>query len=273
MRERIKNTNPLAVTCMILIALVLASCEQNRTSKEPVSSHGETLAGVSGAEPVRDCSFCPEMVLIPAGKFMMGDASAGNDALPLHEVIMDRPFFVGRFEVTQAEWQAIMRRDRSRYLGRAMPVHNVSWLDVQNYLDKLSDRTGRKYRLLTEAEWEYVARAGTSTAYFYGETIETSEANFLADRPKRVGSYLPNAFGVYDMHGNLKEWVQDCFTTDYSTSPTDGSADTNGNCEARILRGGSYSGLARFVTSAVRHRAYAFHRHGSRGFRIARDIE
>lgn len=225
----------------------------------------------------RDCPDCPEMVVIPAGTFTMGsppgEEGRDKDEGPEHEVRILRPFAAGKFEVTFADWDACVARGgcggyrpADQGWGRGnRPVLSVSWNDAREYTAWLSRTAGKSYRLLTEAEWEYAARAGTKTPFATGQTITTEQANFdgrysyggSAKGPYRaqttaVGSFRPNAFGLYDMHGNVWEWVEDCYERNYSNAPTDGSAATTATCSTRVLRGGSWYNKPRSLRSALR---------------------
>jgi formylglycine-generating enzyme required for sulfatase activity len=232
----------------------------------------------------RDCADCPEMMVIPAGSFMMGSPAIGGgwaDERPQRQVTLRAPLAVGKFEVTFAEWDACVaaggcsHRPDDQGWGRGnQPVINVSWEDAQGYVRWLSRQTGRTYRLLTEAEWEYTARAGTVTAYSFGATISSSQANYgslFFGRPKQVGSYQANQFGLHDMHGNVTEWVQDCWRDSYAGAPLDASvAVTTGDCSRRVIRGGSYGVIPRFLHAKARSKIPSGLRHPWHGFRVAR---
>jgi formylglycine-generating enzyme required for sulfatase activity len=184
-----------------------------------------------------------EMVAIPGGTFIMGSpAGEGNDSeKPQHRVSV-QPFALGKYPVTQAQWQAVMGNNRSRFKGANRPVKCVSWRRAMEFCRTLSQRTGREYRLPSEAEWEYACRAGTTTPFYFGETITAQLANYkakhtYADAPigkyrkqtTDVGSFPPNAFGVYDLHGNVWEWCWDNWHDNYHGAPTDGRAWLNNN--------------------------------------------
>lgn len=247
-------------------------------------------------ESFKDCPECPEMIVIPAGGVMMGSplsegGRASNEG-PQHKVAIATQFAAGRFETTFAEWDACflaggcttLPNDRGWGRGRR-PVVNVSWQDAKAYAAWLSARTNLKYRLLTEAEWEYAARAGTSTAFSTGATITSEEANFDGAHASggggryrkstiEVGSFPPNAFGLHDMHGNVWEWVEDCWHKDYGGGPGNGSAWTDRcNERARVLRGGSWIDPPRILRSAYRSRNIPTYRGATVGFRVARTLD
>jgi formylglycine-generating enzyme required for sulfatase activity len=237
----------------------------------------------------RDCEGCPEMVVIPAGSFIMGSPGVAF-AEPEHQVQFVRSFATGKYEVTFDEWDACVREggcshvpdDRGWGRGR-QPVINVSWQDAKIYTGWLSRKSGKNYRLPSEAEWEYAARAGTTTAFSF-PSITPQQANYhttisyfgspvatALSRALPVGSYAPNAFGLHDVHGNVEEWVEDCWNYNYSSgAPSDGSAWTSGDCNERITRGGASHAPPAFLRSAVRLPAPMSQRFLFRGFRLAR---
>ena len=247
-------------------------------------------------EVFRDCAECPELVVVPAGTFRMGspsrEGSRDSDEGPVHEVRISEPLAVGAYEVTFSEWDACVSRGGCRghrpsdlRWGRGnRPVINVSWEDAQSYVNWLSRRTGEEYRLLSESEWEYVARAGSTTPFHFGRTISTEQANYdgtqaygsgrkgrYRKKTVPVGSFTPNQFGLHDVHGNVWEWVQDCWNDGYHGAPRDGGAWERSNC-SRVSRGGSWSLAPEFLRSAERNRFPASMRSGSGGFRIARTL-
>jgi formylglycine-generating enzyme required for sulfatase activity len=182
-----------------------------------------------------------EMVLIPAGKFMMGSPASEvgrKDNETQHEVTLTKPFYMGKYEVTQEQWQAVMGNNPSQIKGARLPVTNVSWNDCQDFIKKLNAKTNGGYRLPTEAEWEYACRAGTTTAYSYGDNITKSDVSFGKDSTMVVGSYKNNFFGLYDMHGNVLEFCQDWFEPYPVGSETDPQGPPMG--QAKVVRGGSY---------------------------------
>jgi formylglycine-generating enzyme required for sulfatase activity len=232
----------------------------------------------------RDCADCPALVVIPAGTFEMGSTRTEYDK-PVHRVQMAKSFAIGRFEVTFKEWEACSAdggcksRPDDRGWGKGdHPVINVSWLDAQEYVKWLSKKTGHTYRLPSEAEWEYAARGGSGAPFWWGSGAGSRQANCReckTGQPERtlpVGSYKPNAFGLYDTAGNAAEWVEDCWNDDYKGAPSDGSAWTKGNCQLRVLRGGSFDSQASYVQSAARFRYDYDVPYSANGFRVLREM-
>ena len=218
-----------------------------------------------------------EMVLIPAGKFMMGSPASEvgrKDNETQHEVTITKPFYMGKYEVTQEQWQAVMGSNPSSVKGARLPVTNVSWNDCQDFIMKLNARRNGFYRLLTEAEWEYACRAGTSTAYSYGDTITKGDANWgakqVAESIKGVENYKPNSFGLFDMHGNVWELCEDWFG-DY---PTGAVTDPKGAAmgDRRVLRGGSFNNLVSGARSSNRNGLTPAGRSYNDGFRLAKTV-
>ena len=216
-------------------------------TKEPTKKES------SGKEEVTDLGkdVKLEMILIPAGKFVMGSPASEKGHRvneTQHEVTLTKPFYMGKYEVTQEQWDAVMINNRSFYRGPKLPVTSVSWENCQEFIKKLNAKTSGGYRLPTEAEWEYSCRAGTTTAYSYGDSITKNDSNVEGLSTKVVGSYKPNAFGLYDMHGNVWEWCED-WKVDY---PKEAVIDPKGP-EAgknRVLRGGSFTGVGMHSRSA-----------------------
>jgi formylglycine-generating enzyme required for sulfatase activity len=238
----------------------------------------------------RECAKdCPEMIVIPVGSFMMGSPASQpghNDSeAPQHAVTIARPFAVSKFDITFADFDGCFSvggcpRPSDSGGGRGTkPVINVDWDDAQNYVAWLSEMTGKTYRLLSEAEWEYAARAGTTTAYYWGDAIGKANALCLDcgsrsdSQTAPVGSFPPNAFGLYDMAGNVWQWVQDCYHGDYNRAPADGSAWISGDCSHRGLRGGSWNSSSPYLRSAARvSGTAAVDRVNAAGFRVARTL-
>ena len=272
-------------------------------------SRGETATGyvdasslaalrAAGRDPsagtvFRECADCPELVVVPAGTFMMGSPASEEGRFanegPQRRVSIATAFAVGVHEVTFAEWDACVaaggcggHRPGDEGWGRERrPVINVNWSDAESYVSWLSSSTGASYRLLSESEWEYVARAGTTTRYWWGDWMGRNRANCGGDgcgdtsyvRTAPVGSFSANDFGLFDVSGNVWEWVQDCWHDDYYGAPTDGSAWAGPADCRRVLRGGSWPFTPVYLRSASRTREDAGGRNGDVGFRVARTLD
>ena len=227
-----------------------------------------------------------EMVKIPGGTFLMGSPSNEEERRksegPQHKVNVST-FYMGRYAVTQAQWQAIMGNNPARFKGDNRPVEEVSWLEAVEFCEKLSEKLGKKYRLPSEAEWEYACRAGTTTAFHFGITITTDLANYdgsstYASAPEgeyrgettEVGSFPPNTFGLYDMHSNVWEWCYDQWHDSYDGAPTDGNTwlIDNSNNHSRLIRGGSWAFDPGNCRSASRNHSYPDSYLGSCCFRL-----
>ena len=260
----------------------------------------------------RDCPACPEMVVVPAGKFTMGspkgEKGRQSDEGPQRRVTIRRPFAVGSYEVTRGEFARFVKatghstgkscsvwswRDKKWNLSSGLswrnpgfeqtdrhPVACVNWHDAQAYVRWLSRRTGKRYRLLSEAEWEYAARAGTTTRYHWGDAVGRNLANckncgsrWDGKRTAPVGSFAPNGFGLHDMHGNMWERVADCWYGDHVGAPSDGSASITGrSCSYRVRRGGSWDTYSLYTRAARRRYDFVQNRTYDVGFRVARTL-
>ena len=236
------------------------------------------------------CANCPEMVVVPPGVFWMGSNNE-SDGQPIHAVTINHQFAVSVYEATFSEWYYCIRQGGCRGYrpddegqGRGnRPVIRVSWEDAQAYVQWLSQETGKPYRLLSEAEWEYAARAGNTTPFHFGNTISTNQANYDGNytygsgkkgqyraQTIPVGLLPPNKFGLHDMHGNVWEWVEDCWHSSYRRAPADGKAwIARGDCDLRVIRGGSWGDRSDLLRSAGRYRYVTGKRHYYVGFRVA----
>ena len=228
-----------------------------------------------------------EFVYIPAGEFMMGSPSSEKDRSkdegPQHEVELSA-FWMSKYEVTKAQWKAVVNDNCWRYFEEDnLPVEDVSWDECQEFISEFNIFHGEKVRLPTEAEWEYACRAGTTTVFHYGDSLSSSQANFDGNYPyggaaegeyrketMPVGSFKPNAWGLYDMHGNVWEWCADWYGEDYygkslrrnPTGPSSGSS--------RVFRGGGWNNYAMFCRSASRYKIKPLYQISILGFRLAR---
>ena len=257
---------------------------------------GTSLAAAQSNVPpaeFKDCAVCPRMVAIPAGSFTMGSPPSEQQAEAQHRVTIAAPFAAGKFEITFDEWTSCIEdggcgghRPGDQGWGRGQrPVIGVSWDDAKGYVAWLSRKSGKPYRLLSEAEWEYAARAGTSTTFAFGDKLSPSDANFDGstdgsgpsdiNRQKTMpaGSFPANKFGLHDMHGNVAEWVEDCWHAEYTANaPADGSAWVEGNCDGRVVRGGSWEDSSEELRSAARTGGYKEDQFDTTGFRVARGL-
>jgi formylglycine-generating enzyme required for sulfatase activity len=330
---------------MLMLALLIPSRsiaeDQGQATParaDPIAAAQTATTRVAPGQSFRDCAECPEMVVVPAGSFMMGspDDEPGQFVAegPLRRVSV-RQFAVGKFDVTRSQWTAFVSatnretRGGCFWTGRSgskpdpagswrdvgfpqddnHPVVCVTWADAQAYVGWLSQRTGRRYRLLTESEWEYAARAGTTTPYPWGSTATHEYANYGADtccsplasgrdkweQTSPVGAFPPNTFGLYDMHGNVLQWVQDCLSPSYAGLPTDGSAyetvvdlkmtgrlsrmTGTSSCSYRMVRGADWNDPPAMIRSAFRNfgpgpgATLQDYRSAGVGFRVARTLE
>ena len=230
-----------------------------------------------------------KLVNIPAGEFMMGspdteESHEGNEA-PQHKVRITRAFFMGAYEVTQAEYEKVVGDNPAHYPNAGNPVEEVPWAEAAQFCKRLSAREGVEYHLPTEAQWEYACRAGTTTPFYTGDTISTDQANYngnfaygdgkkgrYREKPTPVGSFAPNPFGLYDMHGNLWEWCQDWYGKSYySQSPIEDPQGPSSGL-VRVLRGGCWLYAVRQMRSANRHWYVPTHWSSNIGFRVVGEL-
>lgn len=227
------------------------------------------------------------MIVVRAGEFEMG-SSGPNDLefeKPVRKVTIRKPFAIGRSEVTFREWDACVAagscpRLDDRGWGRGdRPVINVTWSEAKAYTRWLSQKTGHRYRLPSEAEWEYAARGATTTPFWWGRDAGQNRANCRdcgTGRPvqsQSVGSFQQNPFGLFDTSGNAAEWVEDCWNDNYRGAPQDGSAWTTGQCRLRVLRGGSFDNPSTYLRPSARFRYDADVRYHANGFRVVRELQ
>jgi len=251
---------PVMLVAALAVCLGVAGCTGN-----------EKMAANAPSEMVLDCGNGVKMTLvyIPAGEFLMGSPAAekdrDDDEGPQHRVRITRGFHMAVHEVTHEQYEAVMGENPSHFKGANLPVEQVSWNDAVEFCKRLSAKWGKTVRLPTEAEWEYACRAGTTTPFYFGETISTNQANYDGDfvygsgqkgedrqKTMPVGSFPPNAFGLHDMHGNVWEWCGDWYDSGYyrKSPPSDPQGPETG--ESRVIRSGSWSGSPNFCRSADR---------------------
>jgi formylglycine-generating enzyme required for sulfatase activity len=261
------------------------------TQVQPYVLTPEAEKALKPKDTFRECSgaACPTMVVMPAGKFVMGSPpqNGGDEQeLPTHSVAIAKPFAVSKYEVPFKLWDVCVAQgycdpniSDSGYGRGAYPVVNLTWDHAKQYVSWLSRITGKPYRLLSEAEWEYAAHAGTQTQYSWGDDIGKGNANCKGcDRrypmPMLVGSFAANQFGLHDMHGNVWEWVEDCHPQNYEGAPEDGSAWTEGNnCSRREVRGGGWEANPKELRATYRYSTDHESRFKELGFRVARDLD
>ena len=289
--------------------------------RKATNAGGRRAMPVQGVTPFRDCGECPELVEVPAGSYLMGDRHRRRNEVPVHRVTIGEPFSVGVKEVTRGEYRRFVsatghsagdscwtyeggpwkKGGRSPWKDRGgrnwedpgyeqtdgHPVVCVSWEDARAYVGWLSRETGEEYRLLSESEWEYVARAGSRGARYWGQGEQCRHANG-ADastdfswrtgcsdgyaRTAPVGSFVPNGFGLHDVLGNVWEWVEDCQHDNYAGAPSEGSAWVTGDCSLRMHRGCSWYSAPSSLRSAYRNGSLPRDRSSVKGFRVARTL-
>jgi formylglycine-generating enzyme required for sulfatase activity len=286
-----------ATKVLILLAIVslLLVNEQEIISLQTLPDSWAGQAGLKPGEVFRDRlkngSEGPEMIVIPAGKFRMGDIQGkhGKDELPVHQVNFQKAFAASKYEITFAQYDEFAKAtgrklpdDEGWGRGR-QPVIHVSWNDAVAYAKWLSQQTGKHYRLPTEAEWEYVARAEAETIYWWGDGVKQGSANcrgcgsrWDGKQPAPVGSFKPNQFGLYDTAGNVAERVQDCWHENYEGAPTEGSAweeKNGGDCGRRVVRGGSWFRAHDWARSSHRFSNRPTHTGRAVGIRLVREID
>jgi len=261
---------------------VTSTAEINNTP--PASSPNPPTSGSRASIVSKNTFIEPEMVVIPAGRFQMGSDESSHEN-PIHAVNIAKPFSMAKYLVTFDEYKLFVKA-KNRELpsdegwGRGKrPVINVSWEDATAYASWLSALSGKSYRLPSEAEWEYAERADSESVYYWGDSEKDADSfawfnSNSEGKTHPVGEKRANAFGLYDMAGNVWEWLQDCWHDNYQSAPTDGSSwqeHNNGDCTHRVLRGGSWDSRLVLLRSAYRPRSYPDNRYNYIGFRLAQD--
>jgi formylglycine-generating enzyme required for sulfatase activity len=281
----------LAVLVIFIIGLIATVVQREEPEYSPHDKAEPSRQPHSEAKPgdIITNSIGMKLVYMPPDKFMMGsppnEKGRYSDEGPQHRVEISRGFYMGVTEVTQAQYRAIMGSNPSHFKGdeKELPVESISWNDAAEFCKKLSQKEGKAYRLPTEAEWEYACRAGTTTPFNTGETISTEQANYNGNyvygtgrkgvyrgKTIAVGSFEANAFGLYDMHGNVWEWCSDWYDTDYYSKSGDLAVDPENTqkTDSRVFRGGLWSAYPGFCRSASRDGSALDYRSSSIGFRV-----
>lgn len=261
---------------------------------QPTSSEAQTpgasllaKAAEKTGKPFKECAECPEMVVIPPGNYTMGRDDGKSVETPAVPVAVLKSFAMSRYEITWDEWLACVEAGTCTQVpddhewGRGQqPIMNITWQDANDYAGFLTEKTGQAYRLPTEAEWEYAARAGTETHFFWGDTAGTYNANcrkcgtpWDGKGNAPVGTFKPNPFGLHDMNGNVWEWMQDCWNPTHDGAPTIARARTDGDCERRVIRSGSWYYIPRLMAATYRDRHPANLFSYNIGIRVVRDLD
>jgi formylglycine-generating enzyme required for sulfatase activity len=288
-------SRPLLVAASLLGLIVLGAIGAwlvlSPTLTGPTALSATQEQALKPKDTFQECSKCPVMMVVPAGNFFMGSPASepgrDRDEGPQHVVTIAAQFAVGQHELTFDQWDACVadggcnayKPSDEGWEGGRHPVINVSWDDANAYVTWLAKKTGKPYRLLSEAEYEYASRAGSMTAYPWGDAIGKNNANCNGcgsqwdnKQTAPVGSFAANGFGLYDMVGNVWEWTQDCYHDSYDGAPMDGSAWSKGDCSRRVLRGGSWDTYPRFIRSADRDGLNTDLRNSDFGFRVGRTL-
>jgi formylglycine-generating enzyme required for sulfatase activity len=256
-------------------------------AKKPATSPPEKSSGASTASgnEVKDCPTCPVLIPLQPGTFTMGSNADDPSEKPAHRVTIAEPFAIGKYEITVEQWDAcveanVCQRVTTETRGKTTPVRDVSWDDALHYVKWLSQTTGKSYRLPIEVEWEYAARGGTSTRYWWGEQMRPGKADckdcgppWNAEGPAPVGSFAANPFGIYDVNGSVWEWVSDCWHNNYKNAPTNSRTWDEPNCRVRVIRGGSWREGGSYMLSSTRFKYDASVRHSQNGFRVVRSAK
>lgn len=259
------------------------------------TSSPQAMSNPNPGDVFRDCETCPELVVVPSGIFIMGLKGTRKTSKPAHRVNMAKSFAIGRYEITFQQWQACRdgggckhSPDDHNWGKSNRPVINITWHQAKNYTRWLSKLTGNTYRLPTESEWEYAARGGTTTIFWWGNKVGSSNAN-CRDCVSReccsakvrsccshgtlpVGSFKPNPYGLHDTAANVFEWVEDCWVKDYRGAPDDGSAAKAQSCRSRVIRGGSFYYFNKVARSAYRAKNPPAVKSYWLGFRVVREL-
>nr|WP_229445274.1 formylglycine-generating enzyme family protein [Massilia sp. Leaf139] len=252
----------------------------------PAASSPAPAATVRAGGEFKDCAACPPMVSLPAGVFTMGNDASDPSEKPAHRVGIGAPFAIGKYEVTVQQWNACVDARGCQRIAQApntapnAPIRDVSWDDAQQFVRWLSAVSGKPYRLPSEAEWEFAARGGTTSAYWWGAQMAPGKANckdcgapYSAERPANVGSFAANPFGLHDTSGSVWEWVADCWHNNFKDAPADGRVWDAPNCRVRVIRGGSWREGTAYMVASTRFKYDAGVRQSQNGFRVARSLK
>jgi len=272
---KLKNHPPF-IRVLILLIILWPAASGVRAESDPPRRFAE----------LKDCAVCPVLAIIPPGQFVMGKDGRFKNEGPARTVTIARAFAMGRFEVTFDEWQACfdeggcgtqMPSDHGWGQG-TRPIINITWFDAQGYLKWLSEKTAKTYRLPSESEWEYAARAGTQTDFWWGDQVGREKANCRNCGPKishqslPVDSFKPNPWGLYNVHGNVWEWVEDCWNPTQAGAPNNAQPRLNGDCRQRVMRSGSWYYFSKNIRAPWRFKNDARVKSYGIGFRVLREL-
>ncbi len=269
----------------LAVIWMMAGANAAVAQSTPGQSPRIKAASVSG-EPFQDCDDCPKLIVIPPGSFIMGSAQGKRPERPPHRVVIDRHFAMSVFEITFDEYEVCVAEgtcpkipDDHKWGRGQRPVINIAWAEAVAYTEFLSAKTSATYRLPTESEWEYAARAGTTTAFWWGKETGDNMANcrkcgseWDGDRSAPVGSFPPNPLGLHDMNGNIWEWISDCWNPNHAGAPDDGASRQDGNCSRRVIRSGSWYYIPRLMSAHARDSHPAALWSYNIGIRVVREL-
>ncbi len=275
-----KTFHKKLIKILLLLAVLLALMfGVGRIIEQPRDNDtGNDTTSIPALTPAPASALAMQFVLLPAGEFDMGspqnEAGRDDDEGPIHRVKIPNAFYMSKYEITQKQWREVMGTDPSYFKGDNLPVEQVSWNEVQEFISRLNEKEGTdKYRLPSEAEWEYAARAGTATRFYFGDDVSKlgDYEWYDGNTTHEVGQKRPNPWGLYDMHGNVWEWMQDKYHVSYYGAPPDGSA-WEGNGSHRVIRGGSFDYYAGHLRAANRNDRDPGFRHKNTGFRLVKNL-
>ncbi len=281
-QPRLFVTKSLFLLAVLITSLMLGPQKAQAQNKNSLSANTKLKVG----DVFRDCPECPELVVVPAGLFIMGSNGKRKTEKPARRVNVSKPFAIGRYEITFKEWFACLNAkackhnpDDHEWGRKGRPVINVTWDQAVTYTKWLSKKTGYTYRLPSEAEWEYTHRAGTTTDFWWGKTVGENLANckdckskWSAKSSAPVGSFKPNPFGLYDTTANVFEWVSDCWNPNHLGAPKTTAPRKDGNCKFRVIRGGSFYYFNKVARASYRAKNPPAVRSYWLGFRVVREI-
>ncbi|KAA0089610.1 formylglycine-generating enzyme family protein [Paraburkholderia sp. T12-10] len=266
-------------------AHAVAPAAQPAPAPAPKPGASPPIRSSSAVHEIQDCAACPTLIAITPGSFTMGNNKDDPSEKPAHPVRIATAYALGKYPVTVGQWNACVAAGACQRVpdtsdpGPNAPIHNVSWDDAAQYVKWLTKASGKRYRLPTEAEWEYAARGGTTTRYWWGDDMMKGKVNckdcgppWRAEGPDNVGSFAPNPFGLYDMAGGVWEWVSDCWHSSYKGAPTDGRSWEDAYCQSRVIRGGSWLDGQGYMLTSTRFKYDQSVRYTANGFRVARDM-